>query len=90
MRVFYFCDKPLISCMGNCAFPLYMRTSDVLFCTGAEEEEAVVGRFCSGRQTEDIILVYLFVAESVVIIGNAVTSWKNKELSGQGMIGHAL
>lgn len=33
MRVFYFCDKPLISCMGNCAFPLHMRTSDVHSCT---------------------------------------------------------
>lgn len=44
----------------------------------------MIGEFCSGRQTENRILHYLFVAEAV---WHAVTSWKNMEFPGQGMIG---
>lgn len=39
-----------------------------ILCTGAERKEAMVGKFCSGGQTENKILGYLLVAESIVIM----------------------
>lgn len=45
-----------------------MEFTHAILCAGTEEKEAMVGKFCSGGQTENKILGYLLVAESVVIM----------------------
>lgn len=88
MGQFYFCQAfnfVLQEIVLFCCTCTVVEFTHAILCTGAEGKEAMVGKFCSGGQTENKILGYLLVAESIVIMWNAVTSWENMELSGQGM-----
>lgn len=93
MRQFYFCVKPLNSYTGivlSCCICRVGEFIHAILCTETQEKEAMVGKFCSGRQTEKKILGYLFVAESVVIMWSAVKCCENTELTGQGIVGDSF